>query len=67
MSILSLLDFAPGYKTTAAAIVFVLGYFGHTVDLGAVIDALTATMTAVGAVGAAYGLVMKIVRQVRGA
>lgn len=62
---MGLLDFAPGYKTIAGAIVFVLGYYGHTVDTGTVLDAITAIMTSTGALISAYGLVMKAIRNIQ--
>lgn len=65
MTAMQILDFAPGYKTIAGLVVLVLGYFGHQIEIGAVLDAITGIATAIGSILTAYGLVMKIVRRLR--
>ena len=60
------LDFSAGYKTTAFAIVSVLSFTGHQVAEGEILEAVTAVGIAVSNIGMAYGLIMKLVRKIKG-
>lgn len=59
------LDFAPGYKTIAGIIILILSLAGSQIGEAEVLEAVTGVGQAIGVALTAYGLVMKIARQLK--